>query len=79
VAPHSSPETGKAVYFRNLLSDGKDWDPLALHTGETVRSGEKWISNQWIRERDRQPGAGHGGRGGSSGRGQGKRRNRGKR
>ncbi len=78
IARRVRPEKGKAVYFQNLLSDGKDWDPLALHTGETVRSGEKWISNQWIRERDRNPTVAQGGRG-SGVRGGGKRRKHGKR
>ena len=49
------PEKGKALYFHNLRPEAGDWDPLALHTGQRVRSGEKWISNQWIRERDRHP------------------------
>lgn len=47
------PKKGKAVYFHNLTADGEGWDRLSLHAGETVREGEKWLSNQWIRQRRR--------------------------
>jgi prolyl 4-hydroxylase len=46
-------EKGKALVFRNLVADGSRHDPLSLHAGATVSGGEKWLSNQWIRERQR--------------------------
>ena len=45
------PERGKAVFFTNLTEDGSARDPLSLHGAKAVRSGEKWLLNQWIRER----------------------------
>lgn len=48
-------EKGKALVFTNLSLDGESAEPLSLHAGEAVRAGEKWISNQWIRRRPRQP------------------------
>jgi prolyl 4-hydroxylase len=47
------PAKGKAVVFRNLVADGSRHDPLSLHAGAIVRGGEKWLSNQWIREHQR--------------------------
>jgi prolyl 4-hydroxylase len=49
------PELGKAVLFQNLTEDGKSWDRNALHQAESVASGEKWLSNQWIRQHRRHP------------------------
>ena len=49
------PELGKAVLFHNLTKDGKSWDHNALHYGERVTSGEKWLTNQWIRQHRRHP------------------------
>jgi prolyl 4-hydroxylase len=49
------PEKGKAVLFRNLTEDGRFIERLSLHKGEPVRGGEKWLSNQWIRQYRRQP------------------------
>ncbi len=46
-----SPEKGKAVFFRNLGTDGKTPHPMSLHQGLWVRSGEKWLCNQWIQRR----------------------------
>lgn len=57
IARRVRPEKGKAVVFGNLCADGSRADPLALHSGEPVRRGEKWLSNQWIRQRDRWAGA----------------------
>ena len=51
------PEKGKAVVFRNLTPDGARHDPLAIHAGAAVSDGEKWLSNQWIRQRRRHGGA----------------------
>ena len=59
------PERGKAVVFRNLVAGGSRHDPLSLHAGATVRGGEKWLSNQWIREHQRFAGAIGAKRGGS--------------
>lgn len=49
------PEKGKAVVFRNMKEGGRLVERLSLHAGEPVRGGEKWISNQWIRQHRRQP------------------------
>ncbi len=49
------PEKGKALLFSNLTPDGKARDLLAIHAGAPVTQGEKWISNQWIRQHDRHP------------------------
>ena len=49
------PELGKAILFHNLTTDGKSWDRSALHHAEPVTSGEKWLSNQWIRQNRRHP------------------------
>ncbi|HXV35847.1 MAG TPA: 2OG-Fe(II) oxygenase [Myxococcota bacterium] len=45
------PERGKAVLFGNLNRARTAFEPLSIHAGERVRGGEKWLSNQWIRER----------------------------
>ena len=45
------PERGKAVLFGNLNPARSAFEPLSIHAGERVRGGEKWLSNQWIRER----------------------------
>lgn len=58
------PEKGKAVVFANLSADGRRAEPLSLHVGEPVRRGEKWLSNQWIRQSSRWPDAGGRGRSG---------------
>jgi len=47
------PERGKAIVFGNLTADGERWEPLSVHEGEPVQDGEKWLSNQWIRQRQR--------------------------
>ena len=41
-------EKGKAVIFRNVNDDGVIIKQ-ALHGGEPIKSGEKWIANKWIR------------------------------
>jgi prolyl 4-hydroxylase len=41
---------GGAVYFRYLNSE-RQLDPLTLHAGLPVLSGEKWIMTKWMRER----------------------------
>jgi prolyl 4-hydroxylase len=45
------PERGKAVLFNNLTDDGLAPHPLSLHGASAVRSGDKWLLNQWIRQR----------------------------
>jgi hypothetical protein len=41
---------GDAVYFANIDPAGKP-DPMSLHAGLPVTSGEKWILSQWIHDR----------------------------
>jgi prolyl 4-hydroxylase len=45
------PERGKAAFFTNLTEDGLAPEPLSFHGATTVISGEKWLLNQWIRQR----------------------------
>ena len=42
------PEKGKAVIFQNVDNNGVIITQ-ALHGGEPVKNGEKWIANKWIR------------------------------
>lgn len=44
------PRRGGAVYFSYLNGAGQV-DPLTLHGGAPVVSGEKWIMTKWVRER----------------------------
>ncbi|PKY10457.1 hypothetical protein B1757_10210 [Acidithiobacillus marinus] len=44
------PLPGSGIVFRNLNAAGVR-EPLALHAGNPVTQGEKWIATQWIRER----------------------------
>jgi prolyl 4-hydroxylase len=41
---------GAAVYFR-YMNARRQLDPLTLHGGAPVLSGEKWIMTKWMRER----------------------------
>jgi prolyl 4-hydroxylase len=41
---------GGAVYFRYMNGRGQ-LDPMTLHGGAPVTSGEKWIMTKWMRER----------------------------
>ncbi len=43
------PQKGGAVYFRYCNSQG-NIDPLTLHGGAPVISGEKWIMTKWMRQ-----------------------------
>jgi prolyl 4-hydroxylase len=43
-----TPKKGTALLFYNCTPDGKE-DPMALHGGAPVKSGEKWIATKWIR------------------------------
>lgn len=45
------PERGKAVIFYNLTEDGQAPHPHSVHGADPVVSGEKWLVNQWIRQR----------------------------
>ena len=42
------PEKGKAVIFQNVDNNGVIITQ-ALHGGEPVKNGEKWIANKWIK------------------------------
>jgi len=44
------PRRGQALYFEYTAADGS-LDPLSLHGGAPVLSGEKWILTKWMRER----------------------------
>ncbi|MHB1544529.1 MAG: 2OG-Fe(II) oxygenase [Gammaproteobacteria bacterium] len=50
------PIEGQGIVFSNLDPAG-DREPLALHAGLPVQSGEKWLATLWFRERTggRQP------------------------
>ncbi|MDE1181683.1 2OG-Fe(II) oxygenase [Paraburkholderia sp.] len=41
---------GSGVYFRYMNGD-RQLDPLSLHGGSPVVSGDKWIMTKWVRER----------------------------
>ncbi|NBO99445.1 MAG: 2OG-Fe(II) oxygenase [Proteobacteria bacterium] len=41
------PEKGKAVIFQNVDGNGVIIEQ-AVHAGEPVKSGQKWIANKWI-------------------------------
>lgn len=43
------PEKGSAAFWYNLHRDGRG-DVRTLHSGCPVLSGNKWVSNKWIRE-----------------------------
>ncbi len=45
-----TPRKGAAVYFEYCNSLGQ-LDPLTLHGGLPVLSGEKWIATKWMRQR----------------------------
>ncbi|KAF0811862.1 hypothetical protein IGB42_03672 [Andreprevotia sp. IGB-42] len=45
-----SPKKGSAVYFEYCNSLDQV-DPLTLHGGNPVVSGEKWIATKWVRQR----------------------------
>ncbi|QWT20947.1 2OG-Fe(II) oxygenase [Bacillus sp. NP157] len=44
------PRKGQGLYFEYAAADGS-LDPLSLHGGAPVLSGEKWILTKWMRER----------------------------
>lgn len=44
------PRGGDAVLFTNTRADGRP-DPAALHAGEPVTQGAKWLATRWIRAR----------------------------
>ena len=46
------PSPGNAVVFRPLDKSCHQCHPLALHGGEPVTSGEKWVMNVWFRENE---------------------------
>lgn len=44
-----TPKKGSAVYFEYCNSLGQT-DPLSLHSGAPVVTGEKWIATKWMRQ-----------------------------
>lgn len=42
------PRTGEGLFFLNVLADGRA-DPMTLHEGIRVSSGEKLVASRWIR------------------------------
>jgi prolyl 4-hydroxylase len=44
------PVRGNAVYFEYCNEAGQV-DPLSLHAGAPVLSGEKWVATKWMRQR----------------------------
>ena len=44
-----APVKGKAVFFFNVKPSGMT-DPMSLHGGAPVVSGDKWIMTRWMRE-----------------------------
>jgi prolyl 4-hydroxylase len=42
------PEKGKAIIFQNVDNNGVIITQ-ALHGGEPVKNGEKWVANKWIK------------------------------
>ena len=43
----SNPKTGDALFWNNLLSDGKT-DYMSVHGGCPIVIGSKWVTNKWI-------------------------------
>ena len=46
------PKVGDAIVFYPLAKNSNKCHPKALHAGESIKSGEKWIANLWFRERE---------------------------
>ena len=42
---------GDALLFYSLEKNGNLCHPLSLHSGTSVKSGEKYIANIWLREK----------------------------
>jgi len=42
---------GRMCIFHDLIGDGPERHPKALHAGLPVKAGEKWACNLWFRER----------------------------
>ena len=45
------PRKGSALYF-SYLNSLNQTDPLTLHGGAPVKSGEKWIATKWMRKNE---------------------------
>jgi prolyl 4-hydroxylase len=41
---------GDMVFFQNMKENSKESDLLSEHAGTSVKSGEKWLLNLWIRD-----------------------------
>lgn len=48
------PSANSGILFYPLQKNGKKCHPKALHGGMPVISGEKYIANVWLRERERE-------------------------
>ncbi len=44
-------KTGRMCIFHDLVGEGPERHPKALHAGMPVKAGEKWACNLWFRER----------------------------
>ncbi|MEM9371313.1 MAG: 2OG-Fe(II) oxygenase [Pseudomonadota bacterium] len=45
------PEPGRLLVFANTEAGSSDATPRAMHAGEPVTAGEKWVAVSWWRER----------------------------
>ena len=47
------PRKGTAVFFKNLIGNTRESDPLSLHAGLPPNGDEeKWIINVWVRDQN---------------------------
>lgn len=44
------PKTGRGVAFYMLDASGRKVHPKAMHGGEPIKTGKKWIVNLWVRK-----------------------------
>jgi prolyl 4-hydroxylase len=44
-------DPGSMVFFNNMKDGSSESEPLSLHAGTPVISGEKWLLNVWVRDR----------------------------
>jgi len=43
-------DPGSMVFFNNMKENSQESEPLSLHAGTPVISGEKWLLNVWVRD-----------------------------